>query len=93
MDFGRRTNDPSFPQCSEQQRVLCSLRNQSMTIPIIFYGFILFWMIKSLGVLIERVHNAMLYIYYPEMFKLIDSVTIQKIHAAQIDAWFFETYF
>lgn len=64
-----------------------------MTIPIIAYGFIFFWLLKSLAVLLERIQYAMLYVHYPEMYKLIDSVTMQKIQAAQIDAWFFETHF
>lgn len=64
-----------------------------MAIPIIVYTFILFWFLKSLAVLLERIQYAMLYIHYPDMYKLIDSVMMQKIQAAQIDAWFFETHF
>lgn len=63
-----------------------------MAIPIIAYSFIIFWFFKSIAVLIERIQNAMLYVHYPEMFKLIDSITTQQIEAAKIDAWFFETW-
>jgi hypothetical protein len=58
----------------------------------ISYLFLIYWMGWSMHHLFEMVQDWITYIHYPEIFRLIQSVPTDKIKAAQVDAWFFETH-